>query len=198
MSAVDPKPAANWRLRLALLAPLAVFLGLALIFLMRLESGVDPETIPSALVGKPAPEFDLPGLAGLNSGDKPVAGLKRADLLGQVTIVNIFASWCGPCRVEHPLLEELAKDSRIRLVGIDYKDQPENALRFLGAFGNPYAAVGVDIRGRAAIDWGVYGVPETFVIGPDGTIRYKFIGPLLDDSYKTVFLPQVEKALAAP
>ena len=93
-------------------------------------------------------------------------------------VVNLWASWCGPCRQEHPLLMDLAKDPSIRVVGINYKDAPENALRFLGTFGNPYAAVGVDPAGRAAIDWGVYGVPESFIVGPDGTIRHKQIGPL--------------------
>ena len=103
-------------------------------------------------------------------------------LRGDVVVVNVWASWCAPCRQEHPLLMELAKDPGIRLVGINYKDNPENARRFLGALGNPFAAVGADPNGRAAIDWGVYGVPETFVIGPDGTIRHKQIGPLTPEA----------------
>ena len=180
------------RPRLIFLLPLGFFVALALIFLMRLESGVDPSAIPSALVGQSAPEFDLPPLEGVT-----VPGLKRADLDGKVTLVNIFASWCGPCRQEHPVLEELAKDNRIRLVGINYKDQPENARRFLGELGNPYAAIGVDRKGRATIDWGVYGVPESFVIGADGIIRYKFIGPLSDETAANVLMPEIEKALAA-
>ena len=178
-------------LRLIALLPLGFFLALALVFLMRLESGVDPQSIPSALVGKPAPEFDLPPL-----GPASLPGLKRADLNGQVTVVNVFASWCGPCRVEHPQLAELAKDKRFRTVGINYKDQPDNAARFLSELGNPYTAIGVDIKGRAAIDWGVYGVPETFIVGRDGVIRHKFIGPITAEAAEAVIKPEIEKALA--
>jgi cytochrome c biogenesis protein CcmG/thiol:disulfide interchange protein DsbE len=176
--------------RLALLLPLGLFVALALIFLARLTSGVDPQAIPSALIGKPAPEFTLPPLEGME-----LPGLTRADLDGEVTLVNVFASWCGPCRVEHPLLEEFAEDDRIRLVGINYKDQPANARRFLGDLGNPYDAIGVDERGRAAIDWGVYGVPETFVVGPDGIIITKHIGPLTPDAVARTIEPAVERAL---
>jgi cytochrome c biogenesis protein CcmG/thiol:disulfide interchange protein DsbE len=196
MSTTEPKRTGGGRLRLALLVPLGLFLALAAIFLMRLVSGGDPESIPSALIGHPAPDFDLPPLQDLVANGAAMPGLKRADLLGRVTIVNIFASWCGPCRLEHPLLAEIAGDKRIRLVGINYKDEAENARSFLGEFGNPYAAVGVDEKGRASIDWGVYGVPETFIVGTDGTILYKFIGPLVEDSFKAIFLPQVEKAAA--
>ena len=180
------------KLRLVALLPLGFFLSLALIFLLRLESGTDPEAIPSALVGQPAPPFDLPALDGA-----VVPGLKRADLDGHVTVVNIFASWCGPCRVEHPELVALAKDGRIRVVGIDYKDQPQNAKRFLDDLGNPYAAIGVDTRGRIAIDWGVYGVPETFVVDRAGIIRFKVIGPLSADAVKGSLVPAIEKALAS-
>jgi cytochrome c biogenesis protein CcmG/thiol:disulfide interchange protein DsbE len=111
-----------------------------------------------------------------------VPGLSTEALKGRVTLVNVWASWCAPCREEHPVLVELAKDTSVALVGINYKDQPDNARRFLGALGNPFAAVGVDANGRAAIDWGVYGVPETFVIAPDGTIAYKHVGPLTAQS----------------
>jgi cytochrome c biogenesis protein CcmG/thiol:disulfide interchange protein DsbE len=180
------------RLKLIYLLPLGFFLCLALIFLLRLESGTDPAAIPSALVGQPAPPFDLPPLDGAG-----VPGLRRADLDGQVSVVNIFASWCGPCRVEHPQLVALAKDGRIRVVGIDYKDQPENALRFLEEVGNPFAAIGVDTRGRIAIDWGVYGVPETFVVDRDGIIRFKFIGPLTPEAVETRLMPAIEFALGA-
>ena len=191
MSATETKPSAQRRW--VLLAPLAVFAALAAVFLVRLESGGDPSVIPSALVGKPAPKFDLPPLE--TSG---LRGLKSSDLTGTVTVVNIFASWCGPCRLEHPNLEALAADPRIRLVGINYKDAPENARRFLGELGNPYAAIGVDTKGRAAIDWGVYGVPETFIIGADGVVRYKFVGPISDAALAQVILPEIEKALGSP
>jgi cytochrome c biogenesis protein CcmG/thiol:disulfide interchange protein DsbE len=177
--------------RLIYLLPLGFFLALALVFLMRLESGLDPSAVPSALVGKPAPEFALPPLEG--SG---VPGLARADLDGRVTVVNIFASWCGPCRLEHPVLTALAGDERIRVVGINYKDRPANARRFLGELGNPFAAIGVDERGRTAIDWGVYGVPETFLVGPDGLIRFKFIGPLSVETVEGRLMPVIEAALA--
>jgi cytochrome c biogenesis protein CcmG/thiol:disulfide interchange protein DsbE len=175
--------------RLLYLLPLGLFACLALVFLMQLESGVDPEAVPSALVGKPAPQFDLPPLAGMGPG------LKTADLAGKVTVVNVFASWCAPCRQEHPVLTALAKDPRIRVVAIDYKDKPENAAAFLTELGSPYAAVGVDEKGRAAIDWGVYGVPETFVVGPDSIIRHKFIGPLTAETVASDLMPAIEKAL---
>ncbi len=168
------------RLRFLYLLPVVVFAALALLFLIRLYAG-DPSRVPSALIGRPVPAFALEPLPGLTQAGQPVPGLSQTDLQGGVTVVNVWASWCGPCRQEHPTLVELAKNPAIRVVGINYKDNPENARRFLGALGNPFAAVGVDSTGRAAIDWGVYGVPETFVVGPDGTIRYKHIGPLLPE-----------------
>lgn len=185
------------RSRLALFLPLAFFLALAMVFLARLLSGGDPSTIPSVLVGKPAPEFNLPPLEGLDRDGAPVPGLASDDLRGEVSVVNVFASWCGPCRQEHPLLEELARDPRIRVLGINYKDVPGNALSFLDDLGNPYQAVGVDTRGRTAIDWGVYGVPETFLVDRDGIIREKFVGPLTPQSVAEVLNPAIEE-LAAP
>ena len=182
---VPPRP----KLRLALLIPLALFAALAAVFLIRLETGGD-DAIPSALVGKTAPDFALPPLAGV---DRP--GLSHASLLGSVSLVNVFASWCGPCRQEHPQLAELAKDSRIRVVGINYKDAAANAARFLADLGNPYAAIGVDSNGRAAIDWGVYGVPETFIVGDDGVILHKFVGPISPDALDRIIRPQIEAAL---
>jgi cytochrome c biogenesis protein CcmG/thiol:disulfide interchange protein DsbE len=167
------------RIRLIHLLPVLVFAALAALFLLRLYSG-DPSRVPSALIGRPVPDFALPPVAGLAAAGQPVPGLSSADLKGgKATLVNVWASWCAPCRQEHPALTELAKDASIRLVGVNYKDNPENARRFLGQLGNPFAAVGADPNGRAAIDWGVYGVPETFVVAPDGTIRYKHIGPIL-------------------
>ncbi len=180
------------RLRILHLLPVLIFLGLALLFLVRLFAG-DPSKVPSALIGRPVPTFSLPALPGLQAAGAPIPGLSTEDLKGRVTIVNVWASWCGPCREEHPALMELAKDPAFRVVGINYKDLSENARRFLGALGNPFQAVGVDANGRAAIDWGVYGVPETFVIGPDGTIRHKHIGPLLPEQLPG-FLAKVREA----
>jgi cytochrome c biogenesis protein CcmG/thiol:disulfide interchange protein DsbE len=181
------------KLRLYHLLPLGFFIALALIFLTQLRSGVDPSAIPSVMIGKPAPAFDLPPLDGLN-----VPGLKRADLDGHVTLVNVFASWCVPCREEHPVLSELAADPRIRIVGIDYKDDPGNARTFLTGLGNPYAAIGTDTRGRTAIDWGVYGVPETFLVDAKGIIRHKVIGPLTDAIVARDLKPAIDAALAPP
>ncbi len=184
------EPPTPRRPRLVFLLPLAVFVALAAVFLIRLETGGNREAIPSALVGKPVPAFDLPPLEGV-----ALPGLKGADLKGTVTLVNVFSSWCGPCRIEHPQLMELAKDSRIRLVGINYKDVPANAVRFLDELGNPYAAIGVDQSGRAAIDWGVYGVPETFIVDADGIIRYKHIGPIDAAGLEATILPAIEAVL---
>ncbi|WP_210496382.1 DsbE family thiol:disulfide interchange protein [Microvirga antarctica] len=169
------------RRRLLVLLPVLVFVGLALLFVFRLGGG-DPSQVPSALIGRPAPVFALAPLEGLLSDGKPVPGLTDADLKGRTTIVNVWASWCGPCRQEHPLLMDLARDPAVRVVGINQRDNPDNARRFLGALGNPFAAVGTDPKGRASIDWGVYGVPETFIVGPDGTIRHKQIGPLTPEN----------------
>lgn len=184
--------------RLALLIPLALFLALATVFLVRLSGSGNISDVPSALVGKPAPEFTLPPLDGMTANSMPVPGLARVDFDGRITLVNIFASWCAPCRAEHPLLMELAKDERLRVVAINYKDQPENARRFLGRLGNPFAAIGVDTAGRAAIDWGVYGVPETFLVGKDGTILLKHIGPLTPQAIRDRLMPAIEAAIAPP
>jgi cytochrome c biogenesis protein CcmG/thiol:disulfide interchange protein DsbE len=183
------------RIRPAFVIPLIAFLALAAVFLLRLYTEGDISAVPSALIGKPAPEFSLPALADLTADGKPVPGIARADLDGRVTLVNVFASWCAPCRAEHPLLMELAKDPRIRVVAINYKDQPENARRFLGRLGNPFAAIGSDPGGRAAIDWGVYGVPETFLVDAAGTIRLKHTGPLTPDIVRERLRPEIEKAL---
>jgi cytochrome c biogenesis protein CcmG, thiol:disulfide interchange protein DsbE len=196
VSEIETESAKKRGPRLALLLPLGIFLSLAMVFFVQLMSGEDPEMIPSVLVGKPVPDFTLLPLAGLSRDGAPVPGLSTADFAGGVGIVNVFASWCGPCRQEHPILERLAEDPRIRVFGINYKDVPENARRFLGELGNPYAAIGVDERGRTAIDWGVYGVPETFLIGPDGIIRHKFIGPLSEKTVEETLMPEIERLLA--
>jgi cytochrome c biogenesis protein CcmG/thiol:disulfide interchange protein DsbE len=125
-------------------------------------------------------------------------GLDSKAFAGKVTLVNVFASWCAPCREEHPVLLGLSQDKRYVLAALNYKDQPENARRFLGDLGNPFQAIGSDPTGRTAIDWGVYGVPETFVVGKDGRIAFKHVGPLTPDAVRTELLPQIEKALAAP
>ena len=187
------KPARGGRLRYALaLLPLVVFVAVAIIFFRQLESGKNISEIPSALIGTKAPTLALPGLEGAT-----VPALTDAAIRGKLTLVNVFASWCVPCRQEHPLLKELAKDPRITLVGINYKDRSENALRFLGELGNPYAAIGVDPNGKAAIDWGVYGIPETYLVAPDGTILYKRVGPFDAQGIETGLMPAIEKALAA-
>ena len=183
---------AKRRPRLLMLLPLFVFVVLAGIFLIRLTGGGDLDAVPSALIGKPAPEFDLEALEG--SG-KP--GLARFDLDGPVTVVNVFASWCGPCRLEHPQLMALAEDDRFQLAGINYKDGAANAVSFLRELGDPYDAIGVDPRGRTGIDWGVYGIPETFIVGRDGTILFKHIGPISAEGLETVIKPEIEKALSA-
>jgi cytochrome c biogenesis protein CcmG/thiol:disulfide interchange protein DsbE len=193
----DENAASMWRRRLIVFIPLLVFLALAALFVLRLGSG-DPSRIPSALIGHPAPQTNLPPLPGLERDGKPVPGLDSADFNGQVTVLNVWASWCVPCRDEAPLLTALATDRRIRLVGVNYKDQPDNARRFLGRYGNPFLANGTDGNGRAAIEWGVYGVPETFVVGRDGRIAYKLIGPITPDNLEQNLKPAIEKALAAP
>ena len=185
------------RRRLLVLLPLVVFLALAALFFFRLGSG-DPSRIPSALIGHPAPETNMPPVAGLLARDgKPLPGIVAAEFQGAVTLVNVWASWCIPCHDEAPLLNTLAGDSRIRLIGINYKDQPDNARRFLGRHGNPFAAAGADINGRASMEWGVYGVPETFLVGRDGRIAYKLVGPITQANLDTVLKPEIEKALAA-
>jgi cytochrome c biogenesis protein CcmG, thiol:disulfide interchange protein DsbE len=170
--------AGNASLRIVRLAsvPLVVFALLAAVFFLGLESD-DPSIVPSALVGKPAPAFELPPLERMN-----LPGLASADLAGgKVTLVNVWASWCGPCRLEHPVLMQLAKRSDIAVAGINYKDETENARRFLTSLGVPYQAIGVDRTGRTSIDWGVYGVPETFVVDGRGIIRFKWVGPISDE-----------------
>jgi len=178
------------RRRIWLLLPLAAFLVLVALFYFRLGAG-DPSRVPSALLNKPVPEFALPSMLGGQS-----VGLDSGDLSIGVHVVNVWASWCGPCRLEHPILMKLADDRRFEVVGINYKDVPENAERFLGALGNPFAKIGADRDGKTGINWGVYGVPETFVV-KDGVIVHKFIGPLSEEGLAKDLMPAIEKALGA-
>ncbi len=177
--------------------PLVGFAAIAVLMLLRLDSGVDPSKLPSALIGQSAPPLTLPGLDG-------AAGLTDADLRqGHVSIVNVFASWCQPCHFEHPNLMALAADDELKakgvvLYGVAQKDSPENVRRFLGALGDPYAKVGLDSNGRAGIDWGVYGVPETYIVRGDGSIAYKVVGPISAEALTNEVKPQIMKAMAAP
>ena len=196
MTAIENPPAGVGRRRLLVLLPLVLFLALAALFFFRLGAG-DPSRLPSVLIGREAPPTVLPPVAGLERNGEPVPGIVPADFKGAVTVLNVWASWCVPCRDEAALLMGLSGDKRIRLVGINYKDQPDNARRFLGRFGNPFSASGADANGRAAIEWGVYGVPETFIVGRDGRIAYKLVGPLTPENLERVVKPEIEKALAA-
>ncbi len=164
--------------------PLAVFAAVAAVFVVGL--GLEPRKVPSALIDKPVPEFTLPPLI----GDR---GLSHTDLKGEVALVNVFASWCVPCRQEHPLLADLADKRKIVVHGINYKDAPDQARAWLNQLGNPYNRIGADRNGRSSIDWGVYGVPETFVIDRAGRIRYKHIGPLTPEAVEETLMPLLEK-----
>jgi cytochrome c biogenesis protein CcmG/thiol:disulfide interchange protein DsbE len=174
--------------------PVVIFAALAVLFSLALSSG-DPSKLPSALIGKPVPQFALDGLDGLVRGGRPVSGVASHDLRkGSVSVVNFWASWCVPCVEEHPLLIELKDRTGVALYGINYKDKTEAARRFLGNFGNPFSAVGVDGNGRVAIEWGVYGMPETFVVDGTGRIVYKHIGPLSPASLSAKLIPAIEAA----
>jgi cytochrome c biogenesis protein CcmG, thiol:disulfide interchange protein DsbE len=185
--------------RFAPALPFVIFAALAGLFWYALRGG-DPSLLPSALLGKPVPEFALPPLAELGGADgKDVPGLASADLAqGELTIVNVFASWCVECQAEHPLLVALAQQKGIRLYGIDYKDDAGSARRFLGRYGNPYARVGADASGRTAIDFGVYGVPETYVVTGDGRIAYRQVGPLTEGAIRDKILPLLQPPASTP
>jgi cytochrome c biogenesis protein CcmG, thiol:disulfide interchange protein DsbE len=193
----QPAPRARAR-RFGLALPLVIFASLAGLFWYALQGG-DPSRLPSALIGKPVPDFTLPAIDGLAADGKDVPGLAASDLAqNEPTIVNVFASWCVECQVEHPLLLALGKQEGIRLFGIDYKDDPASARRFLGRYGNPYARVGADRSGRTAIDFGVYGVPETYVITGDGKIAYRHVGPLTEQAIRDKFLPLLQQPGGKP
>jgi cytochrome c biogenesis protein CcmG/thiol:disulfide interchange protein DsbE len=174
---------------LLLLSPLAILAVLVVIFALNMNR--DPSLIRSVLLDKPAPGLVLPVVAGLD-----LPGLDNSQLKGQVSVVNVFASWCVPCRAEHPFLTELRSQTGVQMLGINQKDAPENAGKFLAELGNPYDAVGADADGRVSIDWGIYGVPETFVVNPAGIVTYKQVGPL-DAQSMLAMIAAIDKARAA-
>ncbi|HEY1259365.1 MAG TPA: DsbE family thiol:disulfide interchange protein [Stellaceae bacterium] len=180
--AVGPTPQ---RWRPLLLVPVIAFIGLVAAFALGLQH--DPRLVPSPLIGKPVPAFDLPPVKGHS------LGLSSKDLRGQVTLVNVFASWCVACREEHALLVRLGRKRIVPIEGLDYKDKPEDAVRWLQTMGDPYARTGVDADGRVAIDWGVYGVPETFLVDRSGRIAYKQVGPITPEILDRTILPMIER-----
>ncbi|WP_306119010.1 MULTISPECIES: DsbE family thiol:disulfide interchange protein [unclassified Roseitalea] len=185
----------SWPIMIAVI----VFFALAGVFAyMLLLPDRVASTVPSALIGRQAPETPLPAIEGLTTRSGAVSpGLDPAMLEGSISIVNVWGSWCAPCRQEHPYLMQLAEDERIQIIGLNYKDKPENAIRFLRQLGNPFDAVGADDTGRAAIEWGVYGVPETFIVAPDRTIAYKHVGPISADILERTIVPEIDKLAAA-
>ncbi len=168
------------------LIPGILFLLVAAFFIAALISGKDPRELPSALIGKPAPAFDLAGFGG---GER----LRADGLKGNVVLINFFASWCVPCRAEQPLLMRLVRDEKLPLYGIDYKDDPQDAARFLKQLGDPFSRIGLDRDGRTGIDFGVYGVPETYVIDKQGRIRLRYVGPLTEQAVETELMPLVRR-----
>ena len=176
------------RVLLAVL-PLVLLVGLVAVFALNMDR--DPSLVRSVLINKPAPSFTLPAVAGTG-----VEGFDTASLKGEVTVVNVFASWCIPCREEHPLLERLKAETGGRIFGINQKDAPENAVAFLTELGNPYQRIGGDTDNRVSIDWGVYGVPETFVVNAAGVITFKHVGPISPQSLEKELIPAIEKARA--
>ena len=167
----------NWRLAL----PLLLFVALGVLLFSGL--GKDPKLIPSPLVGKPAPAFAIENLR------DPDARVDSAQLRGQPYLLNVFASWCAACRIEHPVLDAYARQGKVRLIGLNYKDRREDAIAWLQRFGDPYEAVAWDIDGRVGLDYGVYGAPETFVVDAQGIIRYKHVGPISPDVMEQTILP---------
>lgn len=178
--------------------PLAAFLILAAIFYSLLSTeGRDTSALPSALLNQPAPKLEVPPLEGLEGPGGPMPGMSGNTFSGRISVVNVFASWCVPCRDEHPQILKLAEDERWQMVGINHKDATKNALAFLSELGNPYDIVGVDRQGRASIEWGVYGVPETFLVDAQGIIFYKHVGPINETKLRKVILPLLEQRAAS-
>ena len=186
------RPAA-WRL-----VPVLVVLALGGVFFYALQTA-DPTRLPSALIGREAPALAVPAVEELVDRGRSVAGIEPVDFAtGQPVVVNFWASWCAPCVAEHPLLVELKGTTNVSLLGVNYKDQPTNARRFLGRYGNPYDRVGADSDGRVAIEWGVYGMPETFVLDGQGRIVYKHVGQITRESLNSAILPAIERARKTP
>ena len=181
----SPRPAPGLSRRLAFLLPVGVFGVVAVGLGIGLTR--NPQEIPSALIGKPVPEFSLPPVQGR------ALGLSSVDLQGEVSLVNVFASWCTACRYEHPLFMQLEEDGVVPIHGLNYKDRPADAAKWLDDLGDPYTRTGADLDGRVGIEWGVYGVPETFVISKDGVIAYKHIGPVSTKDLEQTILPLVER-----
>ena len=176
--------------------PLFIFLGIAgASYSLLSTEGRDVSALPSALIDKPAPNLIVPALEGLNDNGQQIPGMTQDMFKGKTSIVNVFASWCVPCRQEHPQIIELGKDDRLQLVGINQRDSTKNALGFLSELGNPYDVVGVDRAGRASIEWGVYGVPETFIVNHEGRIIFKHVGPISPRDLKQRLTPIIEDAL---
>lgn len=171
--------------RVLYIVPVLAFAAAAALLGSRL--GHDPQALPSALIDRPVPDFDLP------SPLEGAPGLATGDLKGRVTLVNIFASWCVPCGVEHPELTKLAREGRVAVVGINYKDKTVDVRRWLGQLGNPFARIGQDLDGRVAIEWGMYGVPESFIVDAEGRIRFRHAGPLRPEDVKDRILPLIAK-----
>jgi cytochrome c biogenesis protein CcmG/thiol:disulfide interchange protein DsbE len=186
--------------RLLFIVPAVLFLALVAYFFVALRPDYDPQTLPSVMVGKPVPNFDLPGPpAPPNYAGPPVKlGFSNRDMLGRVVLVNFFASWCIPCRAEHPVLMGLGPSANVPVVGIAYKDKPDDAVGFLQEYGNPYVAIALDQSGRTGIDFGVYGVPETYIVDKRGIIRLRHVGPLTAESVAREILPAVRALLAQP
>lgn len=192
--APQQQPAPRRRRTGAVLAPLIVFAVLVAVFGFALKTG-DPSKLPSALIGKPAPQTTFAPLPGLATDGQAVPGFSSAELAsGKPVVVNFWASWCVPCAEEQPLLVKLQQRTGVALYGVNYKDDPVSARRFLGRFGNPFAAVGVDPTGRGAIEWGVYGMPETFVLNGKGEIIYKHVGPVSAQSLAEKLEPMIVEA----
>lgn len=174
--------------RILFVLPLIVFAALAAYFVAGL--GMNPRVVPSALIDKPVPQFDLPALRETGKG------LATGDFGGEVVLVNVFASWCIPCRAEHPLITRLAEDGVVKVYGLNWKDEKSDAVAWLNELGDPYDRIGHDLSGRVGIDWGVYGVPESYLIGKNGKIRYKHVGPIFNEALNESILPMIEELKA--